>query len=91
MFQELVTLEDRNKFYKVNMFTEIVNFCEFNNFSGPLSEDEIAKIIIQKFSRSPKHDQIMKTFVREGVPVRVGIGVIKGKEFMATTINFSLD
>ena len=90
-FQEIITLEDRNKFFKVNMFAEIVNFCEFSNFSGPLTEDQLAKIIIQKFARSPKHDEIMKTFVREGVPVRVGIGIIKGKEFLATTINLSLD
>ena len=88
-FKEIVTLEDRNEFFKVNMFAEIVTFCEISDFSGPLTEDQIAKRIIQIFSKSPKHDEIMKMFIREGVPVGVGIGVVKGKEFLAVTINFS--
>lgn len=89
-FRELVTLEDRNEFFKVNMFAEIVTFCDASIFASGATEDQLAKTIIQKFSRSPKHDEIMKMFVGEGSPVGVGVGVIRGKDLLSVTINFSL-
>lgn len=88
-FQELKSLEDRNSFFKVEMFSEIVTVIPSNSFSGiPLSEDVIAESAIKNFASSPKHDEIMKMFIREGIPVGIAVGVIRGKDLAAVTINF---
>jgi uncharacterized protein YkwD len=87
-FQELKNLEDRNNFFKVEMFSEIVTVVPLNGFASPLSEDVIAESAVKSFASSPKHDEIMKMFFREGIPVGVAVGVVKGKESVAVTINF---
>ena len=87
-FQELKNLEDRNNFFKVEMFSEIVTVVPLNGFASPLSEDVIAESAIKSFASSPKHDEIMKMFFREGIPVGVAVGVVRGKENAAVTINF---
>jgi hypothetical protein len=88
-FQELKSIEDRNSFFKVEMFSEIVTVLPANSFSGiPLSDDVIAESAIKSFASSPKHDEIMKMFIREGIPVGVSVGVVRGKDLVAVTINF---
>jgi uncharacterized protein YkwD len=88
-FKELKTIEDRNNFFKVEMFSEIVTVIPSNSFNGlPLSEDVIAESAIKSFASSPKHDEIMKMFIKEGIPVGVAIGVVRGKDLVAVTINF---
>ncbi|PHX91686.1 MAG: hypothetical protein CK532_06950 [Flavobacteriales bacterium] len=88
-FQELKTIEDRNNFFKVDMFAEIVTVVSSNSFMGfPLSEDVIAESTISNFASSPKHNETMKMFIREEIPVGVSIGVVRGKDLAAVTINF---
>lgn len=88
-FQELKSIEDRNNFFKVEMFSEIVTVVPSNSFSGiPHSEVVIAESAIKSFAGSPKHDEIMKMFFREGIPVSASIGVIRGEDLAFVTINF---
>ena len=87
-FQELRTMQDRNNFFKVEMFCEIVTFVPSNGFIDPLTEDQIAEAAIKSFASSPGHNQAMKILIREGDQVGVAIGVVRGKDLTAITINF---
>jgi len=89
-FQELRTLQDRNKVYKVNLFSEIVTSCASINFGGtPYSDEVIAKQIIKNFSNSPDHDGAMRMIIRSGDSVKIGIGVYNANGIAYATINFS--
>lgn len=87
-FQELKTLEDRNNFFKVDMFCEIVTVVPSDGFASPLTEDQIAQSVIKSFASSPGHNEAMKMFIKEGIPVGVAVGVVRGKDLAAVTINF---
>jgi len=87
-FQELRTMQDRNNFFKVDMFCEIVTVVPSNGFASPLTEDQIAQSVIKSFAGSPGHNEAMKMFIREGIPVGVAVGVVRGKDLAAVTINF---
>ncbi len=87
-FPELKTMEDRNNFFKVDMFCEIVTVVPLNGFASPLTEDQIAQSAIKSFASSSGHNEAMKMFIREGIPVGVAVGVVRGKDLAAVTINF---
>jgi uncharacterized protein YkwD len=89
-FQELVTLKDRNKSYGVNMFSEIVTSCASVNFVGsPLSDEVIAKQIIENFANSPDHEGVMRMIIKPGDSVKIGVGLIKSNGISYATINFT--
>ena len=90
-FLELPEMEDRNRFYKVNMFCEIVTGVSTEKFVGVFSEEEIAKQAILSFAGSPAgHDAAMRMEIREGDLVKVAIGVARCNGGIAyVTINFT--
>ena len=89
-FQELIDLKDRNKSYGVNMFSEIVTSCASVNFVGtPLSDEVIAKQIIENFANSPDHDGVMRMVIKQGDSVKIGVGLIKDNGISYATINFT--
>ena len=87
-FQELRTIQDRNNFFKVDMFCEIVTVVPSNGFASPLTEDQIAQSVIKSFASSPGHNEAMKMFIREGVPVGVAVGVSRSNYQFCRTIIF---
>jgi len=89
-FLELPLMEDRSKYFKVNMFGEIVTGVSTEKFVGFFSEEEIAKQAIKNFAGSPGHDAAMRMEIREGDLVKVAIGVARCNGGIAyVTINFT--
>ena len=90
-FLELPLMEDRNKYFKVNMFCEIVTGVSTEKFSGFFTEEEIAKQAIKNFAGSPAgHDAAMRMEIRDGDLVKGAIGVSRCNGGIAyVTINFT--
>ena len=90
-FLELPQMEDRSKYFKVNMFCEIVTGVSTEKFIGFFTEEEIAKQAIKNFAGSPKgHDAAMRMKIREGDLVKVAIGVARCSGGIAyVTMNFT--
>jgi hypothetical protein len=89
-FHEILSLEDRNSHYGLQMISEICTSVPSEGFLGHLTDDFIAASVIESFASSPKHNDVMKMQVKKDFPVGVGIGAIKGKDGAWVTINFAI-
>lgn len=96
-FTEISGPEDRgNHFGILNdiiSYSEICNFAKANDPTSPivekpLSDVQLAKEIIRRFSTSPGHNDAMVQQINQGSVLHVGIGVTVYNGMAYTTIYF---
>jgi uncharacterized protein YkwD len=96
-FTEIEGPEERGKHFgilnDIISYSEICNFAKSNDPSSPiverpLSDTELAKEIIRRFSTSPGHNDAMIQQINSGSVLQVGIGVMVHNGTAYTTIYF---
>ena len=85
-FKELKKPDDRSDFYKTSITGEICNYQKCVSFNEKrISDDTLAKIIIQQFSQSPPHNEAMLMIINK----IVGVGVTIKDGVSYVTIDFT--